>query len=289
MNSSNLDRLPASEKVEVKVIRDHQFYTEGPLIDVNHQLLYTDLIGGCIWKWDGINHIIYAEGTSPNGQALLPSGNIVVCESRMGSVIEYDLTGKKVRQWAKGHIQHLEIRAPNDVIVDPAYGIYFTDSVRQVGAVYFVGFDGKSSVVAENIDYPNGIVQSKDRSKLFVSESYQNRILEISLERAGVTLDKPRIFCDLPQNTNGEETGNLPDGIALDEHGRIWVAHYGMAAIQVISAEGKHLMTYDTKIPLTSNLCFWGEDIVVTGGFGEPGPGRVSLLHFSHEESGQIT
>ncbi|MCB0687109.1 MAG: SMP-30/gluconolactonase/LRE family protein [Saprospiraceae bacterium] len=285
MNANDLYTLPDSQEVEVQVIRDHTFYTEGPLIDANNHLLYTDLLGGSIWRWDGITHTLYAKGTSPNGQALLPTGNNVVCESQVGSVIEYDPKGKQVRLWAKGHMQNFEVRAPNDVIVDPEHGIYFTDSVRYVGAVYYVGFDGRSSVVADGIDYANGIVQSKDKSKLFVAESYKNRILEITLERPGLAVDKPVIFCDLPKNSNGEESGNLPDGLALDKQNRIWVAHYGMEAIQVISKEGQHLRTYATKIPLTSNLCFWGKDLVVTGGLGEPGPGRISLLRFYPEVS----
>ena len=86
------------------------------------------------------------------------------------------------------------------------------------------------------------------------------------------------VFATLPFNTANRETGNLPDGIAFDPAGRLWVAHYGMQAVHVISPSGDLLATYDTGIPLTSNICFSGSDIIVTGGFDEPGPGRVSKI-----------
>ena len=139
-------------------------------------------------------------------------------------------------------------------------------------------------MVATDLDYPNGIVLSADSQNLLVAESYQNRILHISLKDRGVAARPPEVFAELPFNEkaidrdNLIETGNLPDGIALDEAGRLWVAHYGMGALQVISLEGNHLATYDTGIPATSNLCFSGQSIYITGGKGEPGPGCLHRL-----------
>jgi gluconolactonase len=53
-----------------------------------------------------------------------------------------------------------------------------------------------------------------------------------------------------------------------------------MQAVQLISSQGALITTYNTEIPLTSNLCFVkdGVELVVTGGRGEPGPGNVNLL-----------
>ena len=51
---------------------------------------------------------------------------------------------------------------------------------------------------------------------------------------------------------------NQPDGMALDLEGRLWVAHYGMKAVHVLSPAGKLLGTYDGGNVTTSNVCFGG-------------------------------
>ncbi|MGN6602852.1 MAG: SMP-30/gluconolactonase/LRE family protein, partial [Ginsengibacter sp.] len=54
------------------------------------------------------------------------------------------------------------------------------------------------------------------------------------------------------------------------------VAHYGMKSILQLSPSGKLLRTQEVDFPLTSNLFFADKNtLIVTGGFGEPGPGGV--------------
>ena len=65
---------------------------------------------------------------------------------------------------------------------------------------------------------------------------------------------------------------NQPDGIALDAEGNLFVAHYGMRQVQVVSPEGKLLRTYSGGNLTTSNVAFAGpgmDQLYVTG--GEPG------------------
>jgi gluconolactonase len=95
-----------------------------------------------------------------------------------------------------------------------------------------------------------------------------------------------RIFADLPVHQSGNPLKNLPDGLAVDKEGRIWVAHYGMQAIQVLSRDGDPLYSLDTQLPLTSNLCFLTDEpglkvLMVTGGYQEPGPGAVIKMTVS--------
>ena len=94
---------------------------------------------------------------------------------------------------------------------------------------------------------------------------------------------RPQVMAGLPTNPENSETGNLPDGILFDHRGRLWVAHYGMQSVHVLTEQGDLLCSYDTGIPLTSNLCFRGLDLIVTGGFNEPGPGRVTRIRVFKE------
>lgn len=188
-----------------------------------------------------------------------------------------------IAKLGSGLMDNIPVRCPSDIVVDQ-HGFYFTDSVRHHGAVFFVGFDGKRKVVAKNLDYPNGIALSPDGIHLVVAESYRNRVLIIELDDPGHMKGEVEVFASLPFNPINKKTGNLPDGVAFDPVGRLWVAHYGMQAVRVLSSSGDLLVTYDTGIPLTSNICFSGGSIIVTGGFDEPGPGRLSKIPIFNKE-----
>ena len=276
MRSDNYN-LPGAEEVIPQVIMELDYYTEGPVVDEEGHLFFTDLAGQNIWLFKDGTAKIWAKGVRPNGQALMVDGSLVVCDSVDACLVHYDLGGQIQDKLGSGFIGNTRVRCPNDLAIDSHQGIYFTDSVRHEGAVFFIGFSGEEKLVADKIDFANGIALSPDGQRIFVAESYRNRILVMDLHGPGV-LKNVQVFADLPINEDNPETGNLPDGMAFDPMGRLWVAHYGMKAVQVLSASGDLLATYNTGIPLTSNLCFMDNDVIVTGGFGEPGPGRVSRL-----------
>ena len=269
--------------MEIISLTQLDYYTEGPAVDEDGNIYFTTLTGGKIMKVDttGISSL-WAESTCPNGQRILSNGDHLVCDSRLGKVIRFDASGKKIGDAASGKCGDTIIQSPNDLVVHEEAGFYFTDSIRYTGSVYFFGNDGSEHLVASGLDYPNGICLSRNKERLFVAESYRNRILIIDLNEPGIPASDPRPFCQLPANKENPETGNLPDGILTDASDRLWVAHYGMRCVHLISQEGGLINTYDTGIPLTSNLCFVKDSqrLVVTGGRGEPGPGNVNVLVF---------
>jgi len=200
---------------------------------------------------------------------------------KLSAVRRFDTEGRFIRNETEGSCSGEKIYAPNDLVADASGNIYFTDSVRHKGKVCFLGKGGHQHVLMGDLDYPNGLVLSKDEQRLYVAESYKNRIILIDLEAPGKCREACHVFATLPQNKTGQY--NLPDGLALDHQDNIWVAHYGMQAIQVLSPGGELLCTVNTGVPLTSNLTFINkETLLITGGFGEPGPG-ILLKYFTRD------
>ena len=261
----------------VEIIADIPFYTEGPATDSKGNIYFTTLSGGTILKADTEGNISeWAKSPCPNGQIVLPGGDHLICDSKLGVLRRYDAYGRFIKNETENRCSDEQVHSPNDLVADGDRNIYFTDSVRENGKVYLLRADRSLVMVASRLDYPNGIALSHRYRRLYVAESYQNRILKINLDSAGMAAEEISVFAQLPHHSSGRIEDNLPDGLALDDDENLWVAHYGMQAIQVLSAEGKLISSIDTTLPLTSNLFFTGKKkLTVTGGYKEPGPGAL--------------
>jgi gluconolactonase len=247
-------------------------YSEGPVVDREGNLYFSH--GQSITRVATDSSASeWAHTPAPNGHKILPNGEHLVCDGQRHAVLRLDPTGREIGVAAAGHVGELTILTPNDLTLDPEGGFYFSDSVPETGAIFFVTAEGEKKLVAGNIDFANGVTLSADRKRLYVAESLKNRILVLDLEAPGVAAGSPRVFADLPSNEArpGAEY-NQPDGMALDADGRLWVAHYGMQAVHVLEPDGTLARTYDGGNVTTSNVCFAGprfDQLYVTG--GEPG------------------
>lgn len=272
---SEMDTIEGIEK-----IADLPFYSEGPVVDRYDAIYCTTLRGGSILKIDPVgNRTEWARSACPNGQFILSNGDHVVCDSLLAEVKRFGPDGSFIKHEVREFCAREKIFTPNDVIADSQGNIYFTDSIRYSGKVFFVGYNGREGVVAADLDYPNGLVLSKDEKCLYVAESFGNRILKIDLGKRERIMD-PVLFVNLPAHPSGKKEDNLPDGLAIDEAGNIWVAHHGLGAIYCYAADGRHLRSIKTGLVLTSNLSFLdSRTLIVTGGHAEPGPGALLKIH----------
>jgi len=268
---------------QVQKLADLAFYSEGPVVGSTDEWFVTTLSGGQILRVfpDG-KTAAWAPGDCPNGQVILSSGEHLVCEAKSGRIAAYRADGSFAGYMINRTCEGIPVQTPNDLLVDSWGNLYFTDSVRANGKVFFRGSDGTEKCLADGIDYPNGIALNPGETRLYVAESYANRIRVYDLAAPGV-LSKTYRCIDLPAHSSGDPADNLPDGLATDREGKLWVAHYGMQAIQIISAEGAWLFSIDAQLPLTSNLAFVSDtpsrkQLLVTGGYAEPGPGAVMLV-----------
>ena len=251
------------------------WYTEGPAADSLGNIFFTTLQGKVILKIDSKGKISeWVKANCPNGQIILPNDEHLICDSGEKSISRYDKQGKFIRYDVKEHCGDEIVSSPNDLVCDGYGGIYFTDSLREHGKVFYCKPGGTETVIARNLDFPNGIAMSQDGNTLFVAESYQNRILSFDIKHGY----RQKIFAALPTHTSGKLTDNLPDGLKIDADDNLWVAHYGMGSVHVLSSQGKLINTIKVDLPLTSNLFLTEETIFVTGGYNEPGPGGLLQL-----------
>jgi sugar lactone lactonase YvrE len=132
------------------------------------------------------------------------------------------VTGDKLRrQEPDGSMTVLADQPANEIVVDGRGNIYLNGAdfnfvageAPKPGWIKLVTPNGERRQVADDIQFPNGMVITPDDRTLIISESFAGRLTAFDIEEDG-SLSGRRMFAD----------GLAPDGICLDTEGAVWVS-----------------------------------------------------------------
>jgi gluconolactonase len=260
-------------------------YTEGVCFDhagnayISHGEVITKIAPGGVAT-------TFARTGAPNGHKVLADGTHLVCDGSRHAVLRLSARGKLLEP-ASTECAGVKLRAPNDLCLDSRHGgFYFTDPggsglKNPIGTVHYVDARGKTHRVAGGLAFPNGIVLRPDGKTLLVGESQHNRVLAFPVLGPG-KVGKMSVFVALPhKDPKKGQIDNQPDGMCLDEAGNLYVAHYGMGEVQVVSPAGKVVRRYKGGTLTTSNVAFGGKDrdvLYITGALGAEQGSRGALF-----------
>jgi sugar lactone lactonase YvrE len=167
---------------------------------------------------DGRSETIAEVPGTPMGLGLLPDGRLLIVSSQDGKLLRREPDGSLVTH---ADLSGLSGFPWGDMVVDGrgnAYvgniGFEFGEGEPAPGTVALVTSDGTVRQVADDVQFPNGMVVTPDGGTLILAESYGNRLTGFDI--ADGTLTNRRVWADLP--------GGFPDGICLDAEGAIWYA-----------------------------------------------------------------
>lgn len=241
-------------------------FGEGVVFDHEGRLYVSDPFDNAILRLTetGETEVWSRAVNFPNGHKVLPDGTHIVMAQ--GAVVWLDEDGQVIKRLTTDEFGR-RLRSPNDITLDLRNGgFYFTDPgqfmASEPGRVFYVDPEGNIRTVSDGvIDYPNGIVLRPDGQTLLVAESLQNRILEFRVREPG-RLGAPRVFAELPSQPNPWTNGEaVPDGMALDEAGNLYVAHYGAGLVRVFDRDGEELGSLGTGSSSITNFAFGGQNM----------------------------
>jgi sugar lactone lactonase YvrE len=159
----------------------------------------------------------------PNGFGLTPEGQVVVGDAFKGLI--YRQAGDTLQQVAD--ISTLTEFCLSDGIVDAKGRLYvgdigynFLDPAAkpvETCVIVLVSPNGRASVVADKLYFPNGMVITPDGRTLIVGETLGQRLTAFDIQEDG-SLRNRRVWAQLPSSVG-------PDGICLDAEGGIWCAN----------------------------------------------------------------
>ncbi|MEX0703513.1 MAG: SMP-30/gluconolactonase/LRE family protein [Planctomycetales bacterium] len=252
---------------EVELVQDGFQFLEGPAWDGTGRLYFTDVAGNTLYKIEraaaGSRAAPFLEkqGTL-NGLMIDAAGTIFACamEGRLTSI---DPATKRLTVLA-GEYEGKRFNAPNDLVIDQAGGVYFTDPHFRAPmplpqgktAVYYRNGEGKVSRLIDDLAAPNGVILSPDEKTLYVIPSLQKEMMAYPVESPG-KLGEGRVFCTLKQREGETGKGRGGDGLTIDTQGNLYIA--SQFGLEVFDKEGKALGVIEFP-QQPSNATFGGAD-----------------------------
>ena len=191
---------------------------------IDQKLLFLDIHDRCIKSAD-LNGTVETVGTMP----FVPGGFGVLAD---GGLVVGDALRRKIYRWEKDSstlivdLSNFSGFCLSDGVVDGRDGMYFGDVGFDFlnplmdpvpnGVIVHINADGKSSVVARDLFFPNGMIITPDNSTFIVAETLAHRITAFEIEKDG-SLKNRRVWAQFQDEVE-------PDGICIDREGAIWAA-----------------------------------------------------------------
>ena len=247
-------------------------WAEGPVwFGDGRYLLWSDIPNNRVMRWDeqsGATGVFRQPSNFANGHTRDRQGRLLSCEhgERRVTRTEYDGRITVVCDRFEGR----RLNSPNDIVVKSDDAIWFTDPPFGILGhyegfaaepelpthVYRVdGITGRVSVVASDIDRPNGLCFSPDERRLYVVESGADprriRVFDVAADGQSLVNDRVFVQCD---------AHGAPDGFRCDVDGNLWAGWgtgEGRDGVMVFAPDATPI----GRIALPercANLCFGG-------------------------------
>jgi gluconolactonase len=215
------------------------------------QLYRFDLAGG------PCTLVTQVDGGFLLGLAHDAAGNTYACDERLACVHRITPTGA-VSRYSAG-LADQPMRLPNYPVFDDAGNLYVSDSSgfgAQDGWIWRIGTDGQAVIWDRSASgFPNGMCLSADGRWLVVAESSPPCISRVAINADG-SAGRHEVLVTLPRT--------VPDGVALDEQGNLYISHYNPNLIQVLSRDGGLRTLVDDwqqlQLVAPTNIAFGGPE-----------------------------
>ena len=267
--------LPPSHSVQPELYATGFEFAEGPTFDREGNLFVVNYRGngnigriardGTASVWCVLDALTPIEGqrSQANGLKVDSEGRLVVADAGGGRLLRISADGKSGQVLAD-RWNGARFNSINDVALDTKGNIYFSDpggssAENPIGSVYRYDISTNAiTQLATNLAFPNGLAVTVDQQHLCVGESSRYHVLIYDLIEGRA--ESGRVLIEFPQQDEGDVRGGSfdPDGMIIDEAGRLYVAMWVGGVINVVDVTtGQLLRQYDAGGLKATNCHFY--------------------------------
>ena len=216
---------------EVNVLVDiRALVGEGALWDEQAQVLYwVDILSSALYIYDpatGQNRS-YDVGQHVGTVVLRGSGGVMLALAN--GFAEYNLASGKVTILSDPE-SDLPGNRFNDGKCDPGgrfwAGTMAYQNPSSQGTLYRMDADHTVHKMLGDIGISNGIVWSHDKRTMYYIDSIAYSVRAFDYDNASGDISHERVVVSVPREMS------VPDGMAIDADGNLWVAHYGAGCVR---------------------------------------------------------
>lgn len=281
-HSPLLDALIDPES-QVEELAHGFIWTEGPVwVPERQALFFSDVPANRMYRWtenEGASLYLSPSGyeghdpaafREPGSSGLIrgPGTTILMADHGNRAIASLDLETRKKAFLATSYAGK-RFNSPHDLVRASSGSIYFTDppygleglnasplKEMPFNGIFRLDPDGTATLLEQGMSFPNGIILSPDDRTLYVTNSDPTRaiVMAYALDNGG-SLAARRIFKDFTPFV-GERKPGLPDGMAIDVAGNLFVT--GPGGISVLTPDGLLLGVISTGTAI-ANCAFGGD------------------------------
>jgi gluconolactonase len=217
--------------------RPFDSFLEGLSFNPQGDLFCVDVSFGRVFRVDraGEFAVVAKYPGKPSGLDVHPDGRLLITDRLKGFLSCNAMSGELqpvLSASASAVFQRLSdiaISAEGDVfITDPGD----SDLLNPCGRVYRIHRNYPPELLLDGIAHPNGIAVDRQGKRLYVAAMRANDIVCADLQPPGSGVTRARNFVRL--------SGGLgPDGLGMDPHGRLAVAHFQFGCVWLYDKKGE--------------------------------------------------
>ncbi|RNI33036.1 SMP-30/gluconolactonase/LRE family protein [Rufibacter immobilis] len=261
LSAQSIDQKAIVAKgAQVEKLGDGYSFTEGPAVDREGNVYFTDQPNNKIFKWSagtGKITLFTDQAGRSNGLYFDRKGYLIAAADMDNQLWSFDQAAHHTV--LVSDYQGKLLNGPNDLWIAPTGAMYVTDPLykreywtrnperQQDGEhVYYLSPDRSHFYrVAEDLVKPNGIVGTPDGKKLYVADAEAGKTYVYTIKADGSLTDK-KLFVNMGS-----------DGMTIDNHGNVYLTGKG---VTVFDKEGKQIAHIPIQEDWTANVVFGGKD-----------------------------
>ena len=259
---------PVSKRQE---LREAELYArglsmpEGPAFDREGNLYVANCRADFVSKISPggeVSHFVTTGGKT-QGVAIHPDGSLYITDLAHRKL--YRSTSKdSLEVFCYRYQDGSPLRGPNEILFGPDGRIYFTDPGdawrgRPGGRLSRVTDEGSAEILADGLEFTNGLDFSPDGGRIYVVETTTGKVLTALLDPEGLLAEGLTEFVHFEGRVG-------PDGIRVAANGDLYVTLFGHGQIAVVSPTGDEIDRLRVPGLFPTNVIFRGNKLLVCEG-----------------------